>query len=387
MTTQSRAGPSKESWQEPEIHCRHAPERALCVRVRVLPAQLGATVSAALESLSAQLQAQGVAPNGQPFIAYHSVASDGMEVEIGVPVSEQVQAGAGLHIGALPAGRYVGFRHHGTSPALGDMEQALQGWISRHGERSGGPLYVTLDHDHTEGDADGTPCVIVARGIMAGSSGTQPAAPLAHGVNTALEIATAATARLMSGWSRLRENSSSEPIRPRTSQERATQPEARIYVADVMSQDVRACTPMQSLNEAARLLWNHDLGALPVVDDKGRPLGMITDRDICMAAYTQGRLLREIPVASAMSRHPFTCRPHDLLQTAEQTMASGKVRRLPVVDAQGVLVGLLSLNDVVLARACLPFTSATERLAGGVIQTVAAISQHRRSLPGGVLSH
>jgi CBS-domain-containing membrane protein len=76
---------------------------------------------------------------------------------------------------------------------------------------------------------------------------------------------------------------------------------------------------------------------------------MLTDRDLCMAAMLQGKGLSEIRVSSAMSRDLWYCRPDDDLSYAEEVMRMHKVRRLPVVDAQGKLLGILSLSD--LARA------------------------------------
>jgi CBS-domain-containing membrane protein len=73
---------------------------------------------------------------------------------------------------------------------------------------------------------------------------------------------------------------------------------------------------------------------------------MITDRDICMAAYTQGKLLANIPVTSCMSRAVFGCKPTDDLEAAEKLMQTKKVRRLPVVDENGKLAGIISLDDL-----------------------------------------
>ena len=70
-------------------------------------------------------------------------------------------------------------------------------------------------------------------------------------------------------------------------------------VAELMTRSVLAAHPQDSLARAAQMMWDHDCGALPVIDDSGRVLGMITDRDVCMAAYTQGRPLAEIPVEIA----------------------------------------------------------------------------------------
>lgn len=113
----------------------------------------------------------------------------------------------------------------------------------------------------------------------------------------------------------------------------------------LMTPDVCTCSPADSVHRAAKLLWDNDCGALPVVES-GRLRGMITDRDICMAAYTRGKRLEEMTVGSVMSRGVVSCRVDDSLETAETLMARHGVRRLPVVDLADRLVGILTLADL-----------------------------------------
>jgi CBS domain-containing protein len=96
-------------------------------------------------------------------------------------------------------------------------------------------------------------------------------------------------------------------------------------------------------------MWEHDCGVLPVVDDKDRVRGVITDRDICMSAYTRGHRLSDLRVANSMSPTVVSCQPDDDVAVAAQRMAEHAVRRLPVVDDKGRIQGIVSLND--LARA------------------------------------
>ena len=117
-------------------------------------------------------------------------------------------------------------------------------------------------------------------------------------------------------------------------------------IEDLMTTDVGACRPFDSVDRSAKLMWERDCGAVPVVDQEGRVIAMLTDRDICMAALTQGRALGEIHVSSAMSRRLWSCRPKDDVKEAETVMRAHQVRRLPVVDAEGKLVGLLSISDL-----------------------------------------
>ncbi|HKD10443.1 MAG TPA: CBS domain-containing protein [Thermoanaerobaculia bacterium] len=117
-------------------------------------------------------------------------------------------------------------------------------------------------------------------------------------------------------------------------------------VQDVMTSPARSCAPDATLVNAVQTLWDHDCGALPVLDSDGRPVGMITDRDICMALARKNRFPGDIRVREVMSPHPFVCRPSDEVEEALQTMALRRVRRLPVVDVSGCLVGIISVSDV-----------------------------------------
>jgi len=120
-------------------------------------------------------------------------------------------------------------------------------------------------------------------------------------------------------------------------------------VDQVMTRNVKTCHPDDTLEQAAAIMWDYDCGTLPVVrggDGSARVVGMLTDRDICMAAYTQGRALRDITVASAMSQHLCSCRATDAVSVALKVMETNQVRRLPVLDADETLVGVLSLADL-----------------------------------------
>jgi CBS domain-containing protein len=117
-------------------------------------------------------------------------------------------------------------------------------------------------------------------------------------------------------------------------------------VERLMTKDVKTTSPDQSLSDAARLMWEHDCGCIPVVDASGRAVGMITDRDICMAAYFKGRSLHEITIAESMAKEVLSCRIDDTIQQAEAVMQRAQVRRLPVTDPSGRIVGILSLGDI-----------------------------------------
>ena len=141
-----------------------------------------------------------------------------------------------------------------------------------------------------------------------------------------------------------------------------------------MTREVRACTVHDSLNAAARVMWDHDCGCVPVVDSHGRLGGIVTDRDISMAAYTQGVPLEAIPLERVMAGRVISCARGDDVETAHRLMRTHEIHRLPVVDSRGRLVGILSLSDVAIRRAKLARSRRTRsnswrlfpRLADGV---------------------
>jgi CBS domain-containing protein len=136
-----------------------------------------------------------------------------------------------------------------------------------------------------------------------------------------------------------------------------------MIVSDLMSRNVETCHPQDSLEDAARKMWTGDIGCLPVLDAESHVIGMVTDRDACMAAYTQGRPLSAISVDSAMAHQAFCCGREDRIEDAEAVMKTHQVRRVPVIDEQGHPIGLISMNDIVRESA---------REAGGEGSTVRA---------------
>lgn len=119
-------------------------------------------------------------------------------------------------------------------------------------------------------------------------------------------------------------------------------------VSEVMTTSPTACILTDSLADAAGLMWQNDCGILPVVAEGGRMRGVITDRDICMAAAMSGRQLAHIAVEDVISGKVFACRADDDVRVALNTMRENKVRRLAVVDEDDMLEGMLSMNDLVL---------------------------------------
>ena len=131
--------------------------------------------------------------------------------------------------------------------------------------------------------------------------------------------------------------------------------------SEMMTKDVQSCSPNDNLQRAAQIMWERDCGVVPVVDGANRVVGMVTDRDIAMAAYIQGQPLWQVPVSSAMARKVHGVRENDPIDVVETMMARVRVRRVPVLDGEGRLKGILSLNDS--RTACSPRGRPQERRA------------------------
>ena len=120
-------------------------------------------------------------------------------------------------------------------------------------------------------------------------------------------------------------------------------------VQDVMTYSVQTCRPESNLADAAMRMWRNDCGVLPVVADDAKVVGMITDRDICMAAATKHRDPANIRVKEVISGKVYGCSPDTDIHEALKIMQQKQVRRLPIISAEdGKLAGILSMNDVAL---------------------------------------
>jgi len=149
-----------------------------------------------------------------------------------------------------------------------------------------------------------------------------------------------------------------------------------VKVADIMSPQVATCSPEDSLSHAAELMWNRDCGSIIVVDGSRRPVGVLTDRDVCMATWSQERSPREIPVHAAMATSVVTCTHGQDVASVHTTLRQHQLHRLPVVDTAGALVGVVALGDLVQDAVG---TTGTPRSTQAleILDTVGAITRPR----------
>jgi CBS domain-containing protein len=143
-------------------------------------------------------------------------------------------------------------------------------------------------------------------------------------------------------------------------------------VKDVMTKHVTSCHPGQNLGEVVENMWRFRCGAMPIVSDEGRVMGIITDRDMCIALGTRDLRASEVTAADVAPARYFACRPDDDIHSALKTMAAQEVRRLVVIDDYGKLAGILSIDDVVVRARPGSSINYSE-----VVRTMQAICENR----------
>ena len=146
-------------------------------------------------------------------------------------------------------------------------------------------------------------------------------------------------------------------------------------VKDVMTKEPKTCTPDTTVAEAAHLMWEGDCGILPVVDD-GELMGVVTDRDMYVALATRDALASQLRVGAVANRNVVTCEPDEDIHEALAKMKQARVRRLPVVGFGRTVVGILSMNDIVLTAGSNKAVRNQE-----VIETLQAICGHHHPVP------
>lgn len=155
-------------------------------------------------------------------------------------------------------------------------------------------------------------------------------------------------------------------------------------VRDWMTSNVEACAPDDNLSCAAMVMWRRDCGFVPVVRPEDRKLvGVLTDRDICVATSTRHAAPEALRVKDVMSARPFVTRPNEDVRDALKTMRDRQVRRLPVVDTNGHVQGVLSLNDITRAASAHVLEGPSAVTYGDVVDALKVIGRPRelQSLP------
>lgn len=148
-------------------------------------------------------------------------------------------------------------------------------------------------------------------------------------------------------------------------------------VHDIMTVAPEVCRPDDNLAQAVSQLWNVDCGVLPVVDHTGRLAGIVTDRDICIALGTRNQRASEVRVNTVMRTSVETCAPDNDVIVALGRMSGRQVRRLPVVDDEHRLLGIVSLSDAAGAAGSGPNAVRP----GAILETLRNVSKHALPVP------
>jgi len=156
-------------------------------------------------------------------------------------------------------------------------------------------------------------------------------------------------------------------------------------VKEVMMGTPYFCRPDTNLGSATELMWNANCGFLPVETSDGKVIGVVTDRDICVALGTRSRLAGDVFVGEVMTGKLYSCLPDDDVHVALQTMKEGKVRRLPAIAQDGTLVGVISMDDILVRTEPVSLGKEPELSTDEVVRTYRAITQ--RQVPQVVAKH
>lgn len=150
-------------------------------------------------------------------------------------------------------------------------------------------------------------------------------------------------------------------------------------VLDIMTHTAICCGPETNVAAAVEMMWNRNCGMLPVVDADGKLAGIVTDRDICVALGTRNQLAGSVPVRDVATKNVYACGPDEEIHVALQTMAENKVHRLPVVDQEGRVQGVLSMDDILVHADMNKWEACSELSSEEVIRSLKRL--HAQQLP------
>lgn len=139
----------------------------------------------------------------------------------------------------------------------------------------------------------------------------------------------------------------------------------------IMTTDIGFCNLEDSLTQAAEIMWQKDCGVVPVIDGEKKIVGMITDRDICIAAATRDQKPSDIKAMEIISDNIISCKSNEKVEKALKKMKKYQLKRLAIVGKKCELVGILSINDILLGG------RKVKKLRKKIYQTLKAIGTPR----------
>jgi CBS domain-containing protein len=150
-------------------------------------------------------------------------------------------------------------------------------------------------------------------------------------------------------------------------------------IRDLMTKTAVSCGPETNLAAAGALMWDNNCGVLPVVTDGRKLTGILTDRDMCIALATRNQQSSQLTAAEVAAKRTVVCNPEDDIDAALEIMRTESIRRLPVVDDEGLLEGIISVDDIVLQAKKADGKETPEISYADVVETLQAIYQHNRT--------
>lgn len=149
-----------------------------------------------------------------------------------------------------------------------------------------------------------------------------------------------------------------------------------MYVNEAMTTSVCTCQPTTTLDKIARKMWAADCGAIPIVDEGNKPVGMVTDRDIAMAAMLNNKPLWELTASTIMQDQQVHCiSQFESIESCLATMEKYRVRRLPVIADSGKLVGIVSLTDALAMASSQSDSNPVSNLGGSILKLLRKLTE------------
>jgi CBS domain-containing protein len=121
-------------------------------------------------------------------------------------------------------------------------------------------------------------------------------------------------------------------------------------IREIMTSNPACCLPEDTAQSVARMMCKANVGSIPVISDRQskKLAGIVTDRDLCCSIVAEGLDPKTTSIREHMHKNPVSCRPEDRVESAEHAMQKNQVRRIPVVDQQGSVIGIVSQADIAL---------------------------------------
>lgn len=155
----------------------------------------------------------------------------------------------------------------------------------------------------------------------------------------------------------------------------------KMKIKEIMTKGTATCHPDHTLADVGKLMKENDCGIIPVIDENKKVQATITDRDICLSLCDNDQLPSALKVKNIATKNVFSCHPEDTVENALKLLKGHKIRRLPVTDSNDRILGIVSLNDIILSCAENDTQSVGNQVEEKeqIFRTIQSISEHLES--------